>query len=85
MYKVEKKDGALEDFDNGKIVSGIVKAGGTESDAHKVLEQIEAWLPTVAKDGVVQSADIRVKGLEILREVNPEVAASFESFKKAEQ
>lgn len=83
MFRVQKKDGTLEDFDKGKITSGVVKAGGSEEDAEKILAGIEAWLPTSAVNGVVKSVDIREKGLEILREVNPAAAANFESYKKA--
>ncbi len=82
MFKVQKKDGTQEDFDRSKLVSGVMKSGGTAEDAEKVAVAIEAWLPTVAVNGVVNSADIRVKGLEVLRTVNPAVAASFESYKK---
>lgn len=82
MYKVQKKDGSLEDFDRGKITGGVMKAGGSAEDAEKVAAEIEAWLPTVAVNGIVNSPDIRTKGLEALRTVNPTVAASFEAYKK---
>lgn len=82
MYKVQKKDGSLEDFDRSKIVNGVIKAGGTAEDAEKVALGIEAWLPTVAQNGVVKSTDIRTKGLEVLQTVNPAIAASFESYQK---
>lgn len=82
MYKVQKKDGTLEDFSRNKLVSGVMRAGGTAEDAEKVAAAIEAWLPTAAINGIVSSADIRTKGLEVLRTVNPTVAASFESYAK---
>jgi len=82
MYKVQKKDGSLQDFDRNKIINGVVKAGGSNVDAESIAAQIEAWLPTVAVNGVVNSTDIRTKGLEILRIVNPTVAAAFESYQK---
>lgn len=82
MFKVQKKDGSLEDFDKSKIVNGVIKAGGSNVDAEQVATQIEAWLPTVAIGGIVKSVDIRTKGLEALRTVNPTVAASFESYQK---
>lgn len=85
MFKVQKKDGTLEDFDKQKIVDGVVKAGASPEDGQKVADAIEAWLPTVAKEDVVDSMDIRSKGLEVLKEVNPDVAAQFESFKKSEE
>jgi transcriptional regulator NrdR family protein len=85
MYKVQKKDGALEDFDRQKIVSGVVNAGASPEDAQKVADAIEAWLPEVARDNVINSMDIRTKGLDVLKTINPEVAAQFESYKKSEE
>lgn len=82
MFKVRKKDGSLEDFDRNKIVSGVMKAGGLAEDAEKVAAAIDAWLPTAVVEGVVNSSQIRTKGLKVLRIVNPTVAASFESYKK---
>ena len=82
MFKVQKKDGTLEDFDRSKVVNGVIKAGGTPEDAEKVAAEIEVWLPTAAVDNVVQSSALRVKGLEILQTVNPVVAATFETYKK---
>jgi len=82
MYKVQKKDGSLEDFDRNKIVNGVVSAGGSSADGEQVAAAIEAWLPGAAVNGVVRSLDIRSKGLEVLRTVNPTVAATFESYQK---
>lgn len=82
MYKVQKQDGTLEDFNRSKIVNGVLKAGATAEQAEKVASEIETWLPTVAVEGVVKSTDIRTKGLEVLSQVNPEVASKFQSYQK---
>lgn len=82
MYKVEKKGGIQEDFDRNKIVAGIIAAGGTMEDAEKVATGIEESLPDMAVNNVVRSADLRTKGLEIFRNVNPEAAEKFESYQK---
>lgn len=82
MFQVMKKDGSLEPFDRSKIVNGVIRAGGSAEQAEQVAAAVEVWLPTVAKEGVVNSLDIRIKGLEVLRTVNPTVAATFESFQK---
>jgi len=82
MYKVQKKDGSLEDFDRNKIVNGVLNAGGSAEEAEKVASEIEAWLPAGAVNGVVRSLDIRTKGLEVFRGLNPTAAATFESYKK---
>lgn len=82
MFKVTKKDGTQEDFDRAKLVNGLVAAGATQEEAEKVAGEVEAWLPSVAQDGAVMSSDIRSKGLEVLGQVNPDVAAKFGSFQK---
>ena len=82
MYKVQKKDGQLEDFDHTKIVNGVVKAGGTPEEGERVALEIETWLSTVEVGGVVQSTDLRTKGLEVLGVVNPVVAATYEAYQK---
>jgi len=82
MYKVQKKDGSLEDFDKTKIVNGLVNAGATENEAEKVASEIEAWIPTAATNNIINSLDIRVKGLDVLKLINPEIAAKFEDYQK---
>jgi transcriptional regulator NrdR family protein len=82
MYKFIKKDGSLEDFDRNKIVSGVVKAGGTAEEAEKVASAIEAWLPATAANNVVKSQDVRTKALEVLGTVNPTAVANFEAYQK---
>lgn len=82
MYKVQKKDGSLEDFDRSKIINGLIRAGASAEEAEKVAVKIEEWLPTSAMDNVVNSIEIRVKGLEVLKTINPDIAAEFEGFQK---
>jgi len=83
MSQVQKKDGSLVDFDQNKIVSGILRAGGTQEDAQAVAANIDAWLPTVAVNDVVKTSDLRIKVLEELKLLNPVAAANFESYRKA--
>lgn len=82
MYKVQKRDGGLEDFEDGKIIDGVTSAGGSNEDAQSVLSGIQSWLPGAAKDGVVNAADIRTKVIELLGQVNPEATKNFEAYRK---
>lgn len=82
MFKVQKKDGSLEDFDRNKILNGIVKSGAMPEQAESVTKQVESWVQNVVVDGVVKSSDIRTKVLEVLKTVNPQVATSFETYQK---
>jgi len=83
MYQFQKKDGSLVDFDQNKIVTGIVKAGGTAEEAQLVATQVMAWLPTVVVNDVVKAYDVRTKVISELQTINPIVATSFESYIKA--
>lgn len=82
MFKVQKKDGSLQDFDRSKITGGAMKAGASSEEAEKVAVEIESWLPTNAVNGVLSVLNLRTKVLEVLRGVNPTVAANFEAYKK---
>ena len=82
MYKVTKKDGSVVDFDRSRIVNGVVMAGGSAEEAERVAGEVEAWLPSVAGEGTVNVTDIRVKVLEVLSQVNPGAAATFEAYQK---
>lgn len=82
MFKVRKKDGSVQDFDRMKVVKAVMNAGGTPENAEQVAVEVEAWLPTVAVEGVVESRDLRIKGIEVLKTVNPTVATTFETFTK---
>jgi transcriptional regulator NrdR family protein len=80
--KVQKKNGTAEDFDRNKILNGVLKSGAAQDQAETVTAQVEAWAQTAATNGVINSSDIRMKVLEVLRGVNPQAAASFESYQK---
>lgn len=82
MFKVRKKDGSLQDFDRTKIINAVTSAGGTPQDAEQVVSEVEAWLPTVAVEGVVETKDLRIKGIEILKTINPTAASTFETYQK---
>lgn len=83
MFKVQKKDGSLQDYDKAKIVSGIVRSGTTPQEAETIIVEVETWMPTVAVEGIVSSLAIREKVLELLRTVNPSAVANFENYQKA--
>jgi hypothetical protein len=82
MYKVQKKSGKIEDFDRNKILAGIIASGGSMEDAERVTDEVVTWLPNMAVNGIVRSIDIRNKGLEIFRNVNPTAADRFDSYEK---
>lgn len=79
--KFEKKDGTLQDFDRGKIVSGVSAAGAPEQ-AEEIAAQVEGWAKDTAVDDIVTWLAVREKVLELLRASNPEAAANFEEYKK---
>lgn len=82
MYQVQKKNGNLVNFDKNKIMTGVLRAEGSQENAQKIATDIEAWLPAVAVNSVIKTSDIRNKVIEELKTVNPTVAANFESYRK---
>lgn len=80
--KVEKRDGTLEDFDRNKVSGGLVGAGVTSEDAERIAEDVESWIQELAVNGVVKASDIKLKVLDLLRPVNPEIANRFENYHK---
>lgn len=80
--KVQKKDGSLENFDRSKPSNAVVKSGASFDQAESVASQVEVWARSAAVNGVVKSADIRAKVLEVLQSTNPEAAAKFGAYKK---
>jgi transcriptional regulator NrdR family protein len=83
-FKVEKKDGSLEEFDQNKLGASMMKAGASDQEATHVAGQVVAWAPSVAVNGVVRANDLRTKVLALLQQVNPEAAATFQAYKKPE-
>ena len=51
--------------------------------AEQVAAEVEAWLPGAAVDETVEAEQIRLKVIEVLKQIDPMTAASFEAFKKA--
>ena len=82
MFKVQKKNGNLEEYDRFKIVNGVVKSGCSPEEAERVASEVELWLSTAAVNNVVQVADLRTKLLEVLTMVNPAAATAFEAYQK---
>jgi transcriptional regulator NrdR family protein len=82
VFKVKKRDGSLQDFDRNKVFNSLMQAGGSQEEAEKVTKDVEAWLPNVAVEGVVDSQAIRAKVIGLLGPLNPTVAGDYEAFKK---
>lgn len=82
MFKVQKRNGELEDFQKSKVSEAAVKAGATPDQAEMIAAQVENWIPKVAINEVISSQDIKSKVLEILDNINPIVATNFRNFTK---
>lgn len=80
--QVEKKDGRLEDFDRGKISRGIAAAGASSETAEAIATEVESWVTGAATEGVISTAEIRDKVLELLRAQDPTAATNFEQYQK---
>jgi len=80
--KVRKRDGRLEDFDKRKIVTGAVGSGCSFEEAKKLADQVMVWAESNLHEGAVDSSEVRIKVLELMRSSNPVAASSFETYRK---
>lgn len=82
--QIQKRDGSLEDFDQSKISSGLVKAGATLDQAETIASQAVTWAQGAAVEGVLRASEVKTKVVELLQAANPEAAVVFEAFRKPE-
>lgn len=82
MFKVQKRDGQLEDFDRTKVIMGAIKAGATDAEAQKLAQQVEASLSGLSVNGVVKSQDLKSRSEQLLKSINSTVAQSFQYYHK---
>jgi len=76
MVNVKKRDGKIEEFTKGKIVSACQKAGTSEENAAKVADEIES---RVRDREEVSSREIGEMAIESLRKFDETAVSSFES------
>lgn len=82
QLKVEKKDGEIEDFQVTKLRGSCMYAGASAEEAEKVTQSMQNWALANHTDGVVKTADMRAKIVELLSQLNPEAASRYEEYKK---
>ena len=67
--KVKKRDGSVEDFDDGKIKRIALATGLNESEADELAKDVEKWAKD-RKQPEVTSIDIRDKVSSLLKKVD---------------
>ncbi|MBI3396871.1 hypothetical protein HY045_00180 [Candidatus Woesebacteria bacterium] len=80
--KVQKNDGTIEDFDKEKLVKSIVAAGVPINQAQGLAGQVESWASGASTEGVIASAEIRTKVIELLGAANASAVEAYQNFKK---
>jgi len=81
--KIQKKDGALEDYDRAKLLLSMIRAQATPDQAEAALSRIESWL-TQLKEGTVTTEAIHGKVVEVLNSVNPHAVQGYEIYRKSQ-
>lgn len=76
MVRVQKRSGALEEFNMSKLEASMTKAGASEENATRIAETVAG---TVA-DGT-ETAQLMMRAASELRQVDPEAAARYETYK----
>lgn len=74
--QVQKRDGSLEDFDQGKIARVVHAAGLTEDQAQTLAETLNQWANAIGKP-LISTREIRDKVIEELYKVNRNAANLF--------
>ena len=82
MPKVNKRSGGFEDWNKEKIINSATKAGVTLKSAVAISEILEEWASENAQDGVILSAEIKDKLIEVLKLINPIAAETYATYKK---
>jgi len=64
--KIQKKDGALENYDRTKLLLSMMRAQAKPDEAEQALTQIETWL-TGLKSEFVTTEELHGKVAEVLK------------------
>ena len=86
MYRIIKKDGTLEDFDNNKIINAVTKSAGrmmiqlSDDDFNNIINKI------ISKIEDFEMSDIKVDDMHsfvevTLEEFNPIIAKSYRDYR----
>jgi len=81
-FKVKKKDGGTEDYNEEKLKTSLMKAGASENNAKTVASKVTEWAKEKAKKGAVATSEIKNKVIEEMKTVNSGVAEKFRTFVK---
>ena len=79
---VLKKDGATQEWDLEKVSRSIVNAGGSVEESDAITKLIDIWGHRFAENGVVKSADIKAKVIEIMKAVNSAFSQAYQEYQK---
>lgn len=82
QLQVEKRDGTKEQYQTTKVRGSLMMAGASVEEAEDITTKISEWARANAKEGVVKTAAIRAKVIELLKETNTDAADSYEAYKK---
>ena len=80
--RVRKKDGSVEDWNYEKAVSSMVNAGIPLNIAENVLIFLEAWARVHNENGIVNTSDIHLRVVELLKNIDESASSRYDSFKK---
>lgn len=84
-YRVIKRDGKIEDFDQGKIERVAKAAGLKPDDAKRVAQNVAQWVTNNTFDHTISSLKIRDKVVEELQRVNSYAAGLYTWYEKTKE
>ncbi|MCH7641403.1 hypothetical protein IID22_04370 [Patescibacteria group bacterium] len=81
--KVKKKEGDVERWMYDKVLASIGKTGISLKIAEDITGRVENWVKANAKNGVIDSADVRDKVTELLKKADPVAGDNYQAYKAA--
>lgn len=79
---VLKKDGTTDDWNLEKIRTSLLSSGAAVEEAEPITRLIEIWAHRFAENGVVKSADVRAKAIELMKAVNSAFTQAYDEYRK---
>jgi len=81
IQNVRKFDGSVEPFSPDKVMKSILNAGGSESTARELLEQLIPKLKDRTHGGVISTLCVKEEVGDLLKARDPDLAKAYLEFK----
>ncbi len=81
-FKVQKRNGSIEDYDSNKILRVVIAAGLTQNEAEKLVKLVNDWLKGKSEPQIT-SVQIRDRIIVEIQKINKNAANKFIWYEKS--